>query len=250
MQLPKEKTTPKDSLKDFPILLYGRAKVGKTTLAAQFEDPLFLMLEPGAKSLSIFQIEVLTWKKFVEAIKLLEEDRSKFQTVVMDTVDRAYELCMESVCEDLGISHPQEQPYGQGWKAVDVEFINTMTRLQQTGRGIIYTSHYVEKEVEQLDGTVKTMTAPSLAKQGMKFIDRCVDLYAYYYYEEDGTRWIRVKGNGSVVAGSRINGHFEGIAKFSAGSSPKDAYEQFVRAFNNQKDGEVAVKSKMKFKIK
>ena len=233
--LPSEKSKPKINLKEYIILLYGRAKVGKTTLAAQFDSPLFLMFEPGGRSLELYQIQMKSWKTFKNSIKALEEKPKEFKTVVLDTIDSAYEMCMHYVCAEMGIDHPQDEGYGKGWSAVDKEFSNTMSKLGMLNRGVILISHTKDKDIEQPDGTIKEMTGPSIANQGMKWVDRNCDLFAYYYYGKNNMRYLRVKGTDNIVSGNRIENHFIGISKIWAGKSAKETYENFVAAFNNKK---------------
>lgn len=235
MALPLKKSTPVESLSQYLILIYGKPGIGKTTLAAQFEDPYFLMFEAGAKALSLYQDKINSWKRFLKKIKELESEPDRFKTVVLDTYARAYELCMEYVCADMGIDHPTDAGYGKAWNAVDREFTSAMSRLSLSGRGTILICHSTEKEIEQPDGSERQMIVPDATKQAMKFLDRSVDLYAYYYYAKNGRPWIRIKGTEEVIAKNRIDGHFEGISKFEAGNSAREAYRNFMKAFNTTK---------------
>lgn len=233
MSLPTKKSIPENDLRNYIIMLYGRPGSGKTTLAAQFDNPLFLMFEPGARSLSIYKKDVSSWKKFVATIDDLEIEKHEFKTIVIDTFTQAFELCQKHVCKKNGWDHPQDGPFGKGWSAVYSEFSTQMTRVMSKF-GVVLIAHAADKEIEQLDGTVKTQTAPDMTGQAMKFISRVVDVMAYYYYAKNGKRYIRVQATENVMAKNRIDGHFNNIEKFSAGNSPVSAYKNFVSAFNNK----------------
>ncbi len=232
--LPVEKTTPKERLQDYPILIYGRERVGKTTLCAEFDDPLFLFFEPGGKSLSLYAETVRNWKHFNDILEALEDDPTKYSTVVVDTVDKAYDMVFRLICKQEGVKHPSDLKWGRGWAMIDEAFEAALFRILRSGRGLLLTSHSEEKDIVNFDGETQTMTAPTAGKQVIRFVRRYVDLILYYYYGKDGTRWIRVQGNSDVMAGSRIKGHFKGITKFSAGGDEKQAYENLVQAFNNE----------------
>lgn len=231
--LPKEKTEPKPSLRDYPILVYGRERVGKTTLCAQFEDPLFLFFEPGGKSLSLYAKSIKNWKQFKEILKALD-DSDEYKTVVIDTVDKAHDMAMEYICQKQGVEHPSDAKWGKAWNALDNEFEKAMFRILKSGRGLLLTSHSEEKDITNFKGEVLNMTAPTAGKQVIRFVRRYVDLILYYYYGKNDSRWIRVQGNSDIVAGSRIDGHFKGITKFNAGLDAEAAYENLVKAFNNE----------------
>jgi hypothetical protein len=231
--LPVKKSVPETDLKKYLILIYGRPKIGKTTLAAQFEDPLFLCFEPGAKSLALYKQDISDWSDFREVVSALKKE-DRFQTVIIDTLGPAYDRCLTWVSKQNGVEHPSELAYGKGWNAVETEFNEQINKIAATGRGIVLISHSDDKDIEQWDGTMKSMIAPDLPKQAMRFVDRSVDLIAYYNYREDGQRYIRVKATEEIMAGNRIEGHFEGISRFWAGNSAKEAYQQFLLAFNNK----------------
>ncbi len=235
MSLPTKKSIPIDDLREYVVMIFGRPGVGKTTLAAQFENPLFLMCEPGAKSLSIYKKDISSWKKLVATIDDLETEKHEFKTIVLDTFPAAFEMCQKAVCKANGWEHPQDGPYGKGWSSVYNEFSLQMTRLLSR-TGVVFIAHAGEKDIEQLDGTVKTQIAPDMTGQAMKFISRIVDVIAYYYYAKNGRRYIRIAAKDDIMAKNRIDGHFKGVSKFEAGDSPKTAYANFVAAFENKID--------------
>jgi hypothetical protein len=235
MLLPTTKSVPETKLSKYVVLLYGRPKTGKTTLAAQFEEPLFFMFESGAKALSVYKTDITSWREFKIASKELRttEVGKKFKTVVFDTFAIAYDLCSKYICEKLEIEHPSDMGYGKAWMAVENEFNKEMNKLSLSGKGIILIAHADDKDIEQPDGTLKEMTAPEVSKAAMRFINRCADLVAYYYYGKDGQRRIRIEGTSNIMAGNRIEGHFKSVSKFEAGDSAKTCYQNFLNAFNN-----------------
>jgi phage nucleotide-binding protein len=233
MTLPTEKSKPTNNLSDYLVMIYGKPGVGKTTLAAQFENPLFCMFEPGAKSLSLYKKDIISWKSFVAVIDDLYTTKHNFKTIVLDTYPNAFEMCQQAVCKLNGWDHPQDGPFGKGWSAVYNEFSFQMTRLMSR-HGVVLVAHAADKEIEQLDGSLKSQIAPDMTGQAFKFISRTVDVVAYYNYGKSGKRYIRVQATDDIMAKNRIDNHFKGITKFEAGETPEAAYKQFVAAFENK----------------
>lgn len=233
MLLPTTKSIPETDLSKYLIMIYGRQGIGKTTLATQFPDALCLMFEPGAKALSIYKKDILSWKTFIQIIDELYTEKHTYKTIVIDTYPQAYELCSQYVCEANDWEHPGDGGYGKGWDAVYTELAKQMNRLISKF-GVILIAHADTKEVEQLDGSVKDQIAPDMKGQPMRFIARAVDLLAYYYYSEKGNRFIRVVDDGKAMAKNRIKGHFVDIPKFKAGKDEEETYQRFLAAFNNQ----------------
>ena len=107
---PTQENTPPDDLSDVISCLYGRKGIGKTSLAAQFPNSLTFMFERGRRNLPIMQIPkkgeiALDWDRFKDYTEMfLESD--EYQTMVVDTVDKAYDKCLEYVCAKNGCTHP------------------------------------------------------------------------------------------------------------------------------------------------
>lgn len=248
VKLPEKKSKPVDSLLAYSMLLYGREKIGKTTLASMYEDALFLMCEPGGKSLEIYQIPINNWSEILEVLKLLKENPGKFKTIVIDTVDLAFHYCQDYVCKSLAISHPSEEDYGKGWAAVKDEFSRVMTEIQKIGRGVLFISHAEEKEIRRRSGEVSDRIQPTLSKQGRRVLEPMVDIWAYYCYTPDGKRELIIRGDADIAAGCRITNHFVGISRIPMGTSEKEAYKNLLQAFNTTKV--VGKKSSKKIVIK
>lgn len=234
VSLPTEKSTPMEAVGDYSILLYGVEKIGKTSLASHFPDAFMLMFEPGGKALSIYQKPVHNWEELLAYIELLEAGDHSFNTVGIDTVDIAYEYCMDYICRKLVIDHPSDEAYGKGWKALRDEFTKTMIRLLNCS-GCLFLSHSTEKEIKQRSGETSHRIIPTMAKQAREILEGLVDIIAYYHYDDDGNRILQVRGDELVTAGVRPEKAFSGVQNIPMGESSKEAYDNFVAAFRNEK---------------
>lgn len=255
--LPTLKSEPITNLGKYTLLLYGRKKIGKTTLASHFPEALFLMFEPGGKALRIYQEQMTSWKKFVRFIDLIIKDES-FKTIVIDTADYAYEECSEYVCWNLGIKHPSEAAWGKGWSAVKKEFNTQVKRLLHSGKGVIFISHQREEEIEERSGRKyhrKTNTLPGQARESMEGL---VDIWVNYDYEGK-CRILTILGNDYIDVGHRLEENFKyvdgsRVRKISMGNSSYEAYQNFLSAFNNKlikkEDENEKVNSRIRIKKK
>lgn len=70
------------------IMIVGRSKAGKSTLASQAPKPIFLMTENGAEGLvGITPVPIATWSDFKSAVNQLcsPKAREQFSSVVIDS---------------------------------------------------------------------------------------------------------------------------------------------------------------------
>lgn len=250
LSLPTKKNTPANSLGDLSILLYGREKIGKTSFSAQFAEALFLLFEPGGKDLSIYARMVKDWKEFLGYIELLEKNLDMFKTIIVDTADLCYKLCEEYMLKKLLIQHASDEDFGKGWSLMRDEFSRAIVRLLKTGRGVIFTSHAVEKEIKTRKGQKYDRVMPTMSKQAREILEPIVDVWAYMEYDEDGNRMLHLRGDAQIQAGHRLQNHFIGVDKVPMGKTAEEAYANFVDAFNNNItfpiSGEVAAEEKTK----
>lgn len=233
MKLPTAKSIPEDDLQKYSLLLYGREKIGKTTFCAQFPNALFLSCEPGTKALEVYSVEINNWLELKQVVKLLEEDKSKFKTIIVDTVDLAYKYCEAWGCQVLSVKHLSDEEWGKGWGLVRDEFHTTMSKILKLGRGVVFVSHAIEKEIKRKDSS-RHRVSPTMAGAAERILEPMVDIWGYYFYGENGNRTIQIVGDDGIAAGHRIENHFIGVNEIDCGKNAKEAYEAYVKAFYTQ----------------
>jgi hypothetical protein len=222
-------------------------KIGKTSLAARFPNAIFLSTEPGTEALRVYKTNVSTWEDFVGYVDLLLEGNHEFTTIVVDTADRAYEMCFKSICDKMMIEHPNEEnDYGATWKKIRSTFSKQVDRLITSKYGVVFISHDTEKEIETRDGTKIDQVRPTMAKQAMEEIEGQVDIICNYCY--DGSkRTLRIDGAQDVVAGCRVEEHFirsggkprtagDRIISIPMGRTAQEAYDNLIAAFENKQE--------------
>ena len=228
--LPVEKSKPKSKLSEFRFWFYGRPKIGKTSLALQFEDALVFAFEPGAESYEAYQIPIKSWADFVAAkIELKKSDR--FKTLVFDTVDMAFLFCTRSVCAKLGVDDRADAGWGKGWNGVRDEFTKQILDLSHSGRGIIFLSHQGSTPYKDRNGKDRMRIVPSLKDKGAQILDAVVDIWAPIL-DVGGKRILRLRGDETVEAGHRINRtifkKYIETEEIDLGQTPEEAYKALV----------------------
>jgi hypothetical protein len=100
------------------VLLYGPEGIGKTTFAAGAPAPVFIGAEDGFGLLDVHRFpEPHAWGEVFEALRVLEQEKHAFKTLVLDTVDWLEPLCWAHVCRQGGKLSIEDFGYGKGYVA-------------------------------------------------------------------------------------------------------------------------------------
>lgn len=148
MSLPTQKTAKNNNLSDQITLIYGRAKIGKSTLCSYFDQALFIATEPGLNHLEVYRVDCNSWEKFLSTCAEIAKGQHEFKTIILDTVDNLITFCSDYVCRENGISHPSELPHGKGWGMITSEFNRAIVKLANLPYGLVIVSHSKSEEVE------------------------------------------------------------------------------------------------------
>lgn len=240
LSLPKEKSKPAQNIEDYNWLIYGPKGIGKTSLGARFNDSLTCQFEPGGKALETYQVACPEWIHFKKVIDLLKDESERYGTLVIDTAALAYDRCMNYVCEKVGIEHPGDEGYGKGWNRVKEEFAKNMNYGMSLGMGLIAIAHDVDKEVETKSGRKFHKMAPQMSGQCESFYSGPIDIVGYYHYDGE-QRFLQIRGDEYVEAKCRLENNFiakdgKPVYKIPMGQNPDEAYENIIKAFNNEQE--------------
>jgi len=196
-------------LKGKYILIYGAPKVGKTSFAANFKKNLLCAFEMGYNAIDgIYAQPVQKWSDLKLILRQLEkpEAKEKFDTITIDTVSIAYDLCEQFICAQNGVQKISEIPWGQGWSQVKVEFENCLRKITMLGYGLILIAHQ-EERTETIDGSDIKFYSPALNKRCYEICNRLVDVIGYIgtEWEDDdkSERFLYTRQTPRVMAGSR-----------------------------------------------
>lgn len=221
--LPTTPTKPEVDPFRKPVLLYGRKKAGKSTLAAELdpEHTLFLATEPGTDHLTTMRQPITSWAQFLDVCRVLAEDVRKpepvynYRLIVIDTIDELARMCGEYVVEAMkpssakGFFHVSDLEWGKGYDAIAAEFRLKIANLTRLGMGVLFISHTKETTVKTRTGAEITKYQPDVGQKGMRnwllgYVD-CI-VYADIIKGRDGKeqRILQLKPTESTEAGGRV----------------------------------------------
>ena len=193
------------------LCIYSLPKVGKTSLACQFPKNLLLGFEHGWNAISgAMAVDIKKWTDLKLVLRQLEkpEAQEKYNTITIDTVGIAWDLCEQYICAQNGVQSISEIPWGGGYSAAKKEFENCLRKITQLGYGLVIIAH-VDKRIEKrADDSEVEILGPAIPKRAYDVVNQLVDIIGYIdiTWNEDGTseRWLYTRKTPTVMAGSRF----------------------------------------------
>lgn len=229
-----EPTVISRDLKGKYLLLYGKPKTGKTTMASRFPKNLLVAFEKGYNAIDgIKAVDVNKWSEFRQVLRQLEkpEAQEMYDTITIDTTTIAYEMCEQFVCSQNGVQSIRDIPWGQGWTLVKKEFESCLRKITMLGYGLVLISHIETRKEKTADDSEIEILAPSMPKRCYEVVNQIVDIIGYIATEWDDEgnshRWLYTRQTPTVMAGSR----FPYLAP-----KIKLGYDELVKAINEAID--------------
>lgn len=136
------------------VVIYGTEGVGKTSLASQFPNPVFIDTEGSTRNMSVSRMDKpSSWTMLLQQIEYVYQTR-QFQTLVIDTVDWAERLCIDFVTSRANKTSITAFGYGEGFIQLEEEFgkfLNRLSDLVEAGINVVLTAHAKITKFEQPD---------------------------------------------------------------------------------------------------
>ena len=98
------------------VVIYGAEGIGKSTLAAQFPNPLFIDTEGGTAQLDVRRIEKPgSFDELISVVNEVAADPDICKTLILDTADWAEQMCIAGVCAKYKKAGIEDFGYGKGY---------------------------------------------------------------------------------------------------------------------------------------
>lgn len=214
------------------ICIYGNHGIGKSTIASQFPDPIFINTEDGLDSLDVTSFPRATEiNDVVESIKTLLKEEHTFKTLVIDSVDWLVEPL---IVKDIESSHDvKDLGYGKGQVFVAESFREILQGLDALRRkramNIILLAHSNVVRYENPLTEPYDRFSPKLPNRCNSLLQEWCDVIAYAGFQiivkksdvgfnntvnrgiTTGERLLHVVENPAFIAKNRYNcpGSFE-----------------------------------------
>ena len=204
-------TTISRDLKGKFVCIYSLPKVGKTSMACQFPKNLLLAFEKGYNAIAgIKPVDITKWSDLKLVLRQLEkpEARQMYDTITIDTIGIAWEMCEQFVCAQNGVQKIGDIPWGGGYSACKREFESCLRKITQLGYGLVIIAH-VERRIEKrADDSEVEILGPAIPKRAYEIVNQLVDIIGYIdiTWDEEGNseRWLYTRKTPTIMAGSRF----------------------------------------------
>lgn len=170
------------------MLLYGVDGIGKTSLAAEFPNPIYLATEGERPPSDIELATPGTIESFDDLLniigELLTEDHDR-QTVIIDSLDGLEPLVWRATAARLGVNSVEDAGYGKGYVEADTEWNELMAAVSALARAGIYVVMLAHPEIVRFDSPTSdpySRYQPKLHKRANALVREKSDVVAFMNY--------------------------------------------------------------------
>lgn len=137
------------------IVVYGPEGIGKSTLAAEMPQPVWLDVEGGTNQLPVARMPRPTsWSMLTDEVRAVRDSDVPCSTLVVDTADAAEALCTRAVCAAHGWQGVEDAGYGKGYTYLAEEFgklLDALGEVVDGGTNVVVVSHAIMRKFERPD---------------------------------------------------------------------------------------------------
>ena len=225
------------------VVTYGPEGIGKSTLASQFPDPVFIDTEGSTKELDVRRYPTpATWS---DILAYVDDAISEIpcKTLVIDTADWAEQLCIKAVCERMNVKGIEDIGYGKGYVYVTEEFGKLLTKcngLIDKGVNVVFTAHAMMRKFEQPDELgAYDRWEMKLTKKSAPLLKEWADMVLFCNYKtnvitDDKTKSKKATGGKRVMYASH-HPCWDAKNRYSLPDQMDMSFEEIASLFTNIK---------------
>lgn len=199
------------NMRGYSVFFYGEPKSGKTTTATKFPNHLLLAFEKGYNAIPGAMAQPInSWSEFRKVLRQLKdpEVQKKFETIVIDTADIAYDYCEKYICANHGVDAIGDIGYGKGYTLAGKEFDEALRSIVQMNYGLVLISHAVDKTFTDEAGKEFNQIVPTLGSKPRNIVSRMCDIIGYSRAVQNAegatSTKLFMRGTPRYIAGSRF----------------------------------------------
>ncbi len=191
------------------VVIYGAEGVGKTTLAAQMPNPLFIDTEGGTAHMDVSRIDRPgSWEELLAIIAEVAVTKDVCKTLVIDTADWAEQLAISYLCAKYKKGGIEEVGYSKGYVYLAEEFARFFGALDQVvaaGIHVVITAHAKMRKFEQPDEMgAYDRWETKLTKQVAPLLKEWCDLLLFCNYKTFVVSSDNIMEKAKVQGGKRV----------------------------------------------
>lgn len=135
------------------IVIYGVEGIGKSTLAAQFPEPVFIDTEGSTKELDVARFDAPTsWPMLINQVQYVIDNPQICRTLVLDTADWAEQIMIRHICAQKHWNGLEDPGYGKGYQYAAEEWggqlLNRLSEIVARGVNVVVTAHAWLRKVD------------------------------------------------------------------------------------------------------
>ncbi len=137
------------------VVIYGSEGIGKSSLAANFPNPLFIDTEGGTAQMDVRRIDKpQSWEELLAIVQEVAVTPDVCKSLILDTADWAEQLIVTFLCAKYKQNSIESFGYGKGYTYLAEEFtklLNAFDRVITADIHVVITAHAKMRKFEQPD---------------------------------------------------------------------------------------------------
>lgn len=169
--------------------IFGSEGIGKSTLASQFPEPLFVDIEDGTKQLDVARTGCDSWHELQDIIREVGSDPTICRTLVIDTIDRAEMLLTAQLLEEGRCDSIEKYGggYGKGYTALaerfQKDFLWELDKLIAKGINVCLIAHAAMRKFESPEDPPYDRWELKVSKKVAPIVKEWSDLLLFCNYQ-------------------------------------------------------------------